>query len=57
MLLMKSLTQEVAPYPSVPPAKVAVHMADELSLQPHPGFDQRGKQIRDLLVADRWHEG
>ncbi len=39
-----------------PPAQVAIRQADELSLQPHPIFGHRGKQIIDSLVADRWHE-
>lgn len=39
-----------------PPAKVAILLADELSLQPHPIFGHRGKQIIDSLVADGWHE-
>ncbi|MFQ5674540.1 MAG: Glu/Leu/Phe/Val dehydrogenase [bacterium] len=38
-----------------PPAKVAIQMADELSLHPHPIFGHRGKQIIESLVADRWH--
>ncbi|MFQ5771080.1 MAG: Glu/Leu/Phe/Val dehydrogenase [bacterium] len=40
-----------------PPAKVAMRLADERSLQAHPIFGHRGKQIIDSLVADRWHEG
>lgn len=39
-----------------PPAKVAIRLADELSLQPHPIFGHRGKQIIDSLVADGWHK-
>jgi len=39
-----------------PPAKVAIRMADELSLKPHPIFGHRGKQIIESLVADKWHE-
>lgn len=39
-----------------PPAKVAIRMADELSLQRHPIFGHRGKQIIESLVADKWHE-
>lgn len=39
-----------------PPAKVAILMADKLSLQPHPIFGHRGKQIIDSLVAGKWHE-
>jgi len=39
-----------------PPAKVAIRIADELSLQPHPIFGHRGKQIIESLVADKWHE-
>ncbi len=41
----------------VPPAKAAARMADELSLQNHPIFGHRGRQIIASLVADRWHEG
>jgi len=37
-----------------PPAKVAIRIADELSLQPHPIFGHRGKQIIDSLIAHRW---
>ncbi|MCH8020243.1 Glu/Leu/Phe/Val dehydrogenase [candidate division KSB1 bacterium] len=40
-----------------PPAKVAIRIADELSLQPHPIFGHRGKQIIDSLIADRWCHG
>jgi leucine dehydrogenase len=38
-----------------PPAKVAIRLADELSIQNHPIFGHRGQQIIDSLVADRWH--
>jgi len=40
-----------------PPAKVAIRMADELSLKPHPIFGHRGKQIIESLVAGRWGHG
>ena len=40
-----------------PPAGIAIRLADELSLQPHPIFGHRGQQIIDSLVAERWHEG
>jgi len=40
-----------------PPAKVAIRIADELSLQPHPIFGHRGKQIIDSLIADGWCHG
>jgi glutamate dehydrogenase/leucine dehydrogenase len=40
----------------VPPARVAVQMADELSKQPHPFFGHRGKEIIRSLVADGWHQ-
>lgn len=39
-----------------PPAKVAIRMADELSSKHHPIFGQRGRQIIESLVADKWHE-
>ncbi len=39
-----------------PPARVAIRLADERSLQPHPIFGHRGQQIIESLVADRWHE-
>jgi glutamate dehydrogenase/leucine dehydrogenase len=39
-----------------PPARVALRIADELSLVEHPLFGHRGRQIIDGLVADRWHE-
>lgn len=39
-----------------PPAKVAMRLADELSLQPHPILGHRGQQIIDSLVANQWHE-
>jgi leucine dehydrogenase len=40
-----------------PPGRMALSMADELSLKNHPLFGHRGQQIIDSLVADRWHEG
>ncbi|MFQ5710103.1 MAG: Glu/Leu/Phe/Val dehydrogenase, partial [bacterium] len=39
-----------------PPAKVAIGIADKLSLENHPIFGHRGPQIIDSLVADRWQE-
>jgi len=39
-----------------PPAKVAIRMADELSLQPHPIFGHRGQQIIESLVAEKWQQ-
>lgn len=39
----------------LPTGKIAVRMADELAMMPHPLFGHRGKQIIDSLVADRWH--
>ncbi|MFQ5866210.1 MAG: Glu/Leu/Phe/Val dehydrogenase [bacterium] len=39
-----------------PPAKVAIRLADQLSLEMHPIFGHRGRQIIDSLVAERWHE-
>lgn len=41
---------------SEPPARVAVEIADKLSLENHPIFGHRGQEIIDSLVADRWHE-
>lgn len=38
------------------PAKVAMQLADELSLHPHPIFGHRGQQIIDSLVRERWFE-
>lgn len=39
------------------PAKAAVRLANDLSVQPHPIFGHRGQQIIDGLVVDRWFEG
>lgn len=39
-----------------PPAKTAMALADDLSLQPHPVFGHRGVRIVESLVADRWFE-
>lgn len=39
----------------IPPGRVAVRRADELSLQPHPIFGHRGRRIIDALVATKWH--
>ncbi|NIM19139.1 MAG: leucine dehydrogenase [Candidatus Latescibacteria bacterium] len=38
------------------PAGIAVRIADELSMELHPIFGHRGRQIIESLVADRWHE-
>ncbi len=38
----------------VPPAQMAMRMADELSLVPHPIFGHRGQEIIDSLRADNW---
>ncbi len=38
-----------------PPTGAAIRMADNLSLENHPIFGHRGKQVIDSLVADRWH--
>jgi leucine dehydrogenase len=40
-----------------PTGRIAVQMADRLSLEPHPIFGHRGRLIIDSLVADRWPEG
>lgn len=39
-----------------PPSKVAIRMADKLSLENHPVTGHRGRQIIDSLAVDRWHE-
>jgi glutamate dehydrogenase/leucine dehydrogenase len=39
-----------------PPGKVALDMADALSLEANPIFGHRGQEIIDSLVADRWYE-
>jgi glutamate dehydrogenase/leucine dehydrogenase len=39
-----------------PTAKVAVRMADRLSMEEHPLAGHRGRRIINSLVADRWHE-
>jgi hypothetical protein len=46
---------EESRFKKTPPAKVAIRLADELSMQVHPIFGHRGQQIIDSLVADRWH--
>jgi hypothetical protein len=33
-----------------------VRQAEKLSLEPHPIFGHRGRQIIDSLDADRWHQ-
>ena len=38
------------------PAKVALKMADKLSLENHPIFGHRGQKIIDSLVANEWHK-
>ncbi len=40
----------------LPPARTAMGLADELSLQPHPVFGHRGVRIIGSLVDDRWFE-
>lgn len=39
-----------------PTGRIAVRQAEKLSLELHPIFGHRGRQIIDSLVADRWHE-
>jgi glutamate dehydrogenase/leucine dehydrogenase len=39
-----------------PPGKVALDMANTLSLEVNPIYGHRGQQIIDSLVADRWYE-
>jgi glutamate dehydrogenase/leucine dehydrogenase len=41
---------------SQPPAAVAIKLAEELSMQPHPIFGHRGKEIIRSLLEDKWHE-
>ncbi len=40
----------------LPPARTAMNLADDFSLQPHPIFGHRGVRIIESLVADRWFE-
>jgi leucine dehydrogenase len=39
-----------------PTAEIAMQLADRLSLEEHPIFGHRGRQIIASLVEDRWHE-
>jgi leucine dehydrogenase len=39
-----------------PTGRIAVDLAERLSLEPHPVFGHRGRLIIDSLVEDRWHE-
>ena len=39
-----------------PTGRIAVRLAEALSLEPHPLFGHRGRLIIDSLVADRWQE-
>jgi glutamate dehydrogenase/leucine dehydrogenase len=39
-----------------PTGRIAVRQAEKLSLELHPLFGHRGRQIIDSLVADRWHQ-
>ncbi|MEM9057374.1 MAG: hypothetical protein AAGD86_07850, partial [Pseudomonadota bacterium] len=39
------------------PIAEAQALADELSLEPHPLWGHRGRQIIDHLVASRWSDG
>jgi glutamate dehydrogenase (NAD(P)+) len=41
---------------SLPPARTAMNLADELSLELHPLFGHRGVRIIASLVADKWFE-
>lgn len=41
----------------VPTGRIAVELAEKLSLEPHPVFGHRGRQIIDSLEADRWQGG
>jgi glutamate dehydrogenase/leucine dehydrogenase len=41
---------------AVPTGRIAVQLAEKLSLEPHPIFGHRGRQVIDSLVADRWHQ-
>jgi len=40
----------------LPPARTAMNLADELSLQPHPIFGHRGVRIINSIVEDCWFE-
>lgn len=39
-----------------PTGRIAVDLAERLSLEPHPVFGHRGRLIIDSLIEDRWHE-
>ncbi|MEW5902349.1 MAG: hypothetical protein AB1715_12865, partial [Acidobacteriota bacterium] len=39
-----------------PTGRIALRLAETLSLEEHPIFGHRGKMIIDSLVEDRWHE-
>ena len=39
-----------------PTAEIAMRLADRLSLESHPIFGHRGRQIIASLVADNWHK-
>lgn len=39
-----------------PTAKLAIQIADDMSLQLHPIFGHRGKMIINSLVEDQWHK-
>jgi leucine dehydrogenase len=39
-----------------PTAEIAMRLADRFSLEEHPVFGHRGRQIIQSLVEDRWHE-
>ena len=38
-----------------PTGRIAVRQAEKLSLEPHPIFGHRGRQIIDTVVAEGWH--
>jgi glutamate dehydrogenase/leucine dehydrogenase len=42
---------------SVTTTEAANHLADALSLEPHPLFPHRSRALIDALVAERWHDG
>ena len=39
----------------IPPGRMALQIADQLSYEMHPIFGHRGRQIIDSLVAGNWH--
>ncbi|WP_372369242.1 Glu/Leu/Phe/Val dehydrogenase [Candidatus Uabimicrobium sp. HlEnr_7] len=49
-------TLKLAKENGTPPGQTAIKLATELSLEKHPIFGHRGKQIIDSLIKNTWHE-